>query len=117
MGILDAHDSDLRGLNDAAMFRALYDHFELTGFLVGDGGRLVRRDGEGGVVALGGQGTPQSTMVLDATGVTARALAPGPGPWDPSLHAVGLTGVALHILFTDGDGRAWDLDTRRVVTP
>ena len=120
VAMLDALDSDMRGVNDEVLFRTLYDHLGATGFLVGDGARMERDASTPNVVALTGAGdTPLSTMVIDAGGTTARSLSPWPSQQDAgdgALHAAGLVGMRLSILYTDGaDGRAWDCAARAPV--
>ncbi len=109
IGVLNAHDSDRRGANDEALFRALYDHVGAVGYLVGDGG-MLRREGDTLVATRFGL-TPLATMVIDSSDVSMRALSPYPSPadlGDGSLHAAALTGLRLHVVYTDGDGRVWD---------
>ncbi len=117
-GLMDAHGSDRRGANDEVAFRALYEHPEALGFLVGRGGALEVAAGES-LVRLGasGAGAPIATMVLDAHSATWRTLSPSVSAEDSgdgALHAAGLTGVTLHVLYTPGDARGLDLDDRSV---
>lgn len=120
IGMMDAFDSDRRGAADEAMWRALADGAAVTGFWVGDGGRLERSAETPGTVTLGGRGAePMATMVLTVDGMTWRSSSPAPSPADAgdgALHAAGVVGARLDILYTDGpDGRAWSLEERRPV--
>lgn len=115
-GILDAHDSSRRGVNDEVAFRALHDHLGVTGFLLGDGGGMERVDEErmdGTRVVF----TGMAALVLDASGVTWRSLSPSVSPADAGdggLSAAGLVGVRLHVLYSDGgDPRGYDLTAHR----
>lgn len=121
VGILDAHDSDTRGVSDEAFFRALYEHPAASGFLVGEGGALTRDAGAPSRVALRGTGaTPLATMVVTGARAAWRSLSPSVSPADAGdggLHAAGLVGLELHVLYGDGeDGRGWDV-VERVVVP
>ena len=111
VGILDAHDSDRRGANDEALFRALADHVGAVGYLVGDGGMIRREDDHLLVTRFGTD--PLATMIVDTAGVTWTDLSPSPSPSDAGDSAAGLVGMRLHILYTDGDGRSWNPTSRR----
>jgi hypothetical protein len=119
IGLLDAHGETLAGVNDEVAFRALYDHLGTLVFLVGAEGAMARSD-DGTVRLEGNGGAAMATMVLDASGVTARSLSPYVSiedAGDGALHAAGLVGVRLDILFTGTDGRAYDPALRRPITP
>ena len=117
-GLMNAHDADRRGANDEAAFRALYDHPEAVGFLVGAGGRMERSNADPVVLfGAGGSGDPLATVVLDAHAATWRSLSPSVSAADAgdgALHAAGLTGVTVDVLYTPADGRGFDLDDRTV---
>ena len=125
IGIVDAHDSDRRGANEEALFRALYDHVGATGFLVGHGGSMQRTAEAPERVRFldnpEANGAPIATIVVDTTGVTARSMSASPSvadAGDGSLHAVGLVGMRLHILYTPvGTGLVYDTVRRSVVQP
>ncbi len=117
VGLMDAHDSGLRGVNDEVLFRTLHDLPGVTGFLVGDGGELSHDASTPTRVQMGGAGdAPMATMVVDASGATWRSLSDEVSiedAGDGALHPAGLVGMTLHVLYSDGsDGRVWDTATR-----
>lgn len=115
-GLLDAFDEDLRGVDDEAGFRTLYDHLGAVAFFVADDASLRRTDD--GAVRLEG---PSATLVIDASQVTARSLSPTVSTEDAgdgALHAAGLLGLRLHLLASDSDdGRVWEPDARLPRSP
>lgn len=114
IGLLDAHDSDLRGELDESGFRALYAHPEATVFFVGVGGTLTHDADRPELVRIGGDTVaPMSTLVVSATSASWRSLSPSPSPADGgsgTLHAAGLLGLRLHILYdADDTAGGWDM--------
>lgn len=122
MGLLNAHDSGMRGVNDEVGYRALYDQPGATLFLVGEGGVLRRDASAPEQIQLNGDGdTPLATLVLDARGASWRSLSPEVSladAGDGGLRAAGLVGLRLHVLYSDGtDGRVWKMATAEPVHP
>jgi hypothetical protein len=100
IGVLDAHAEDRRGPAQEALLAALADRPGLTGFVLGDGGGLVR-DGRDVVRATG----DLAALALDAGPATARDASPESSTADPGLRAAGLLGLRLAVL---ADGAGWD---------
>lgn len=100
VGVLDAHAEDRRGPAQEALLAALADRPGLTGFVLGDGGRLAR-DGLDVVRAAG----DLATLALDAGPATARDASPERSTADPGVRAAGLLGLRLAVL---ADGAGWD---------
>lgn len=124
VGVLDAHDADRRGANEEALFRALHDHPGHTGFLVGEGGSLQRREADPAQIAAidnpESDTAPMATLVVDTAGVTARALSPYPSgadTGDGSLHAAALVGLRLHVLYSPVGDEVYDTVARAVEAP
>jgi hypothetical protein len=118
IGIMDAHSDVLAGVNDEVAFRALHDRLGTLMFLVGDGGWILRKEGLLSFEA--NRDDAMSTMILDASGATARSLSPYVSladAGDGALHAAGIVGVRLDILYTSTDGRLYDTALRAPVAP
>lgn len=108
-GLMDAHDSEMRGVNDEVLFRSLYEGPGWSGWLVGEDGVLSR---EGDLLVAGGT---MASMVVDASAASWRSLSPVVSvedAGDGALHPAGLTGMKLHILHTPTDARGWDPEAR-----
>lgn len=123
IGMMDAFDSDRRGPAEEALFRGLYEHIGASGFLVGYGGSAERDEDQPDVVRLVANAAledpPMASMIIDTSGVSWRSLSPEPSVsdlGDGSLHAAGLVGARLHILYTPASGLAWDTVARQVVS-
>jgi len=123
IGVMDAFDSDLRGPAEEALFRGLYDHVGATGFLVGYGGSAQRDPSQPEAVRLidnpAVDDAPLASILVDTSTVSWRSLAPTPSLCDlgdGSLHAAGLVGATVHILYTPASARAYDT-VDHTVTP
>lgn len=123
IGVVDAFDSARRGPAEEALFRGLYDHVGATGVMLGFGGSAERDDAHPSVIQLVDNpevdDAPMASVLVDTTTVTWRSLAPGPSLCDlgdGSLHAAGLVGATLHVLYTPASLLAYDT-SERVVTP
>ncbi len=123
IGVVDAFDSARRGPAEEALFRGLYDHVGATGVMLGYGGSAVRDDAHPAVIQFVDNpevdDPPMASMLVNTSTVTWRSLAPTPSLCDlgdGSLHAAGLVGVTLHVLYTPASLLAYNT-AERVVTP
>ena len=119
LGFTNAHDTEERGPADEALYRALYDYPSAVAFTLGAGATLSHAAGAEGNISLG---APEgfSTMVIDASWATSRALSPHWSPYDvgQSLNAAGITNLRLHVLYSEGpDQRVFNLASRAAVLP
>lgn len=123
IGMMDAFESDRRGPAEEALFRGLHDHVGASGFLVGYGGGAERDAERPDVVRLVANAAvdapPMASIIIDTSGLSWRSLSPVPSVsdlGDGSLHAAGLVGARVHVLYTPASGLGWDTVARQVVS-
>ncbi len=124
MGILDAHETQVRAVVTEALFRGLHDQIGASGFMVAYGSMLDRPDEDAAQVLFLDNDwvsvQPEAaSLVLDSSQVAWRSLSPQPSLYDEgdgSLHAAGLVGLRLHLLAdSDSVGLVYDVEAREVV--
>ncbi len=123
IGVVDAFDSARRAPAEEALFRGLYDHVGATGVMLGYGGSAERDAADPAVIQFVDNpevdDAPMASMLVDTSTVTWRSLAPEASLCDlgdGSLHAAGLVGATLHVLYTPASLLAYDT-SERAVTP
>ncbi len=109
LGLVNAYQNDFTGAIHEAVFRALYDFPDHTGFLVAYQGQLTRSSSEPDVLMFsrnsGQRGVEAATIVIDGRNIAWKDLSPRVSSSDTgseTLNAAALIGVRLHVLAESG---------------